>query len=63
MKTIVYILTIILFISTLNAEDIKMNTEIKSQELIVDHIMFPVYNNDAFLDEMKEIGQRKKLEK
>lgn len=61
MKTIVNILTMILFISTLNAEDIKMNTQIKSKVLIVDHIMFPVYNNDAFLDEIKEIWTEKKV--
>ncbi len=41
--------------------EIEGSENIKVEELIVDHIMFPVYNNDTFLDEMKEIWDAKNV--
>jgi len=70
MKSLSKILISICFIITtgqIKAKEIKVN-KIKtsssiSEELIVDHVMYPVYNNDAFLDEMMEIWKAKKVGK
>ena len=57
----VYIILILLiFINVeIKSEETRMTKKTTEKELIVDHIMFPVYNNDSFLDEMKKIWEEK----
>ena len=62
MRSTIKLLIILLFISLAGKikgeeKEIVSNTK----ELIVDHIMFPVYNNDPFLDEMQEIWETKNI--
>jgi|AntAceMinimDraft_17_1070374.scaffolds.fasta_scaffold07273_3 hypothetical protein len=56
---IIFILISIFFILEIKSEESKMFENTNVKELVVDHIMFPVYNNDAFLDEVKEIWETK----
>lgn len=54
----ILILTALLLSNVLlNAEDKSL--QLKPEQLIIDHIMFPVYNNDSFLDEIKIIWEEK----